>query len=534
MAGPEQPDEPLWKRVQSTAAGYFIHDESKEEKEESKQVSPRRIKSVQSKKVLRRGSLVNILHPLTQQKPLESDDSTLQVEHLAQSYGSSQPAELGLRKAQSTESESSPLLEDGDSKKEKIMGQKKAKDKLLGVGFTLRDIDVESQMVEQDVPFLQVIDQGKSVRKTPRSMQNESTPLLRTFTAETILHEDEAEIARAQFNYPTAFNLVSSQAAGTLAYMGYTGTSWLFCCFQREHLSPDCNIMWHDNYFLRAACQGSFLMFWTFPLFCCMVLLMLSYRDLLHTRIWYECLAHRVLLDFQNIHFYESPSMQVMMGYTVLTLPFYYFSDHVEIGAFLGTLPYWIPIASFSFILISQWDLETRLLSLAKFIEFDPSWSFNHVNRCFFLRDFVAKQAYFNVCKGKEIDNIITTGSLIRAVTQEASSMWDRDDELEETDSYNTDIHHCLQNDYWVTNFLWNRHLQDARATKFRNYFRGYAAYTGFMFILLIYLYISTIVSHLYSQHVLSSSFLTHWFSVDALQSHRLPPMSWRHGMTGK
>lgn len=514
MPDPEQAEKPLWGRVR----GYFILGESRAGTDE-KSTPGRRVKSSGGLKQARKGSSVNMLHPLAQQK--EIDESTKQSAHVTQSYETTTgtPAvyvETSKRKKNG----------DGTGTEEPACGTDSA---TAGHG------DVESQMMleqhdeDWQMPVVKMPDDAALRRgKSSRSMQScsETTPLLhRRIEAGMIENEDEAEIARHRFTYPTAFEMIALQAVGTLSYLGYVGTSWLYCSFQRDKLFPDCGTMWPDNVLLRGTCEGSFIIFWTFPLFCCMVLLMLSYRDVLHTRIWFECLAHKVLLDFENVCVYESPCIQVMIGYAVLTLPFYYFAHNLEIGAFLATLPYWIPLVSYSFILVSNWDLETRLLSLAKFVEFDPAWSFHHVNHCFFLRDFVAKEAYFNVCNRREIDDIRTTGSLIRAVTEEASGMWERDDELKETNFYNTDIHYSLLRNYWVTNLLWNENLQDARAIKFRRYFRIFTIYNGFMFALLFYLYISTIISHLHARKVMPTSIVTHVFSIDAIHFRALHPM---------
>merc|ERR1719281_800558 len=61
------------------------------------------------------------------------------------------------------------------------------------------------------------------------------------------------------------------------------------------------------------------------------------------------------------------------------------------------TLPFWIPVLSFGAMLFAQWDLETRLLSVSKFIEGDVEWANQHMLDSFFLKDYIAETALHNV-----------------------------------------------------------------------------------------------------------------------------------------
>merc|ERR1719313_2449450 len=89
----------------------------------------------------------------------------------------------------------------------------------------------------------------------------------------------------------------------------------------------------------------------------------------------------------------------------------------------LLTLPFWIPVISFWAFFFTQWDLETRLLSLSKFVERDVEWSNKHMLESFFLRDYVAETALLNVAKKLETQEPapkLTIGGYIRLIAEEA------------------------------------------------------------------------------------------------------------------
>merc|ERR1719197_1947553 len=72
-------------------------------------------------------------------------------------------------------------------------------------------------------------------------------------------------------------------------------------------------------------------------------------------------------------------------------------SDKLALADVEMTLPYWFPVLSSLGLLYTNWDLETRLLSLSKFVEEDPEWAKHYHNQCYFIRDNVASVAFARV-----------------------------------------------------------------------------------------------------------------------------------------
>merc|ERR1719214_267154 len=69
------------------------------------------------------------------------------------------------------------------------------------------------------------------------------------------------------------------------------------------------------------------------------------------------------------------------------------------------TIPYWLPLFSFLGVLYASWDLETRLLSLSKYVEREFDDAKIHIDTSLFMPDYVARQGFIaaRTSKVKEI-----------------------------------------------------------------------------------------------------------------------------------
>merc|ERR1719335_976579 len=189
----------------------------------------------------------------------------------------------------------------------------------------------------------------------------------------------------------------------TLGYIAYTTTSWLSVGAVKEELFPSCGDVWTVP-FLRTGCETTVLAFWTFPLFCCFFLLCFYYRDLLCTRLYYEMLAHNVFLDFENVDFTKSSAVRLMLVWMLVALMMYPMSGQMlslskTTFAFKITIPYWLPLFSFLGLLYASWDLESRLLSLSKYVEREFDQAKDHMGNSVFMRDHLCELAFEDVQK---------------------------------------------------------------------------------------------------------------------------------------
>lgn len=323
------------------------------------------------------------------------------------------------------------------------------------------------------------------------------------------LTSDEAECARGKFEFPTSQQLCALQVALSLGYVAYMLTSWMDTTMRQQILFPNCRDYWATHLmadWLIPGCVGSILVFWLFPIFCCMILLLYLYRDLLQTRIYYTMLAHQVHLDFTNVGFFHALSVRLMLIWCLLCLLMYPFAGVVTFYGFLQTLPFWIPVVSFGTMLYSQWDIEKRLVSVAKLVEVDVEWAANHINNSFFLRDYIAERAFHKVQKQFDKQKPppqLETGEYIQAICAAAEEDHRNHlhDEVEHNRSLKQRAHitifYAVSPWYWMRRFLYCNYLVDQRAKNFHFWFSIYFCFTCFLMTVLMILAVLTIITHL-------------------------------------
>jgi hypothetical protein len=337
----------------------------------------------------------------------------------------------------------------------------------------------------------------------------------------SIADEDEAEKIRHHFEYPSEFSLIAFQVGMSLGYSGYVMTAWLYIGAVRHDVFPDCNHVWPFSHEMQGVCEFSILAFWTFPIFCCIFLLIFLYRDLLNTRLYYEMLCHNVYLDLENVDFFESQAVRFLLFWMGVASLMYPATGNLHIAGMKATVAYWIPVVSFMAMLYASWDLETRLVSLAKYVEREFDDAKVHMQNSVFLRDYLCRQAFERVRDtSRKMQKIHGTGSYVRAVVKMAMKMcrtekqWSLQYQGDEHSGYDS-FFVAFSRTYWVTDFLYCPQLEDKRARKFRAWFRVYFIYTFALLTFFLYLGVATIVSHLYHQRKIEESMLTRWFKVE-------------------
>jgi hypothetical protein len=326
--------------------------------------------------------------------------------------------------------------------------------------------------------------------------------------------EDAGIVVSDKFDAPTSAQLVGTQIVMTLGYMGYMMSSWLETTLRHKEAFPICTDHWASWWPLMSSfCISSILIYWTFPLCCCLVLLMYTYRDLLLTRMYYVMFVHQVHIDIRNIHFFHAVSVRIMLGWCVLCVLVYPLTGTIGVNGILQTLTFWVPVMSFGAMLYSQWDLEKRLLSVAKLVENDVQWAGNHVKDSFFLRDYIAEKAFRQVeqvlAKQKPAPEL-STGDYILQIAAEAEKIQNVTNpgqlyalkrSLRKEASIT--LFHAMSSRYWVCEFLYSPHLVDARAQNFKTCFRYYYWFTFVSMLLLAFLCLSTILTVLIMQKMI-------------------------------
>jgi hypothetical protein len=349
-------------------------------------------------------------------------------------------------------------------------------------------------------------------------------PSARREQLETISDEAEADKIRHHFDEPGPGFLVAFQLGMSLGYCGYVVTSWLYIGAVRFEVFPDCSKVWPFSHEMQAVCEFSVLAFWTFPIFCCIFLLVFLYKDLLGTRLYYEMLCHNVFLDFENIDFFQSSAVRMLLSWMMIAVFMYPATGNLHLKGLKATVAYWIPMVSFIGLLYTSWDIETRLLSLAKYVEREFDDAKTHMQCSVFIRDYLCRDAFMRVRDSSRKQQMIhSTGSYIKAIVKKAQKLcaheekWNQPKEtvLGGQDHRMDSFWMAFSRHYWVTDFLYCPALEDKRAQKFRWWFRLYFFYTTVLLLFFVYLGIATIVSHLHHQQIIETSFLTRWFKVE-------------------
>lgn len=220
-----------------------------------------------------------------------------------------------------------------------------------------------------------------------------------------------------------------------------------------------------------------------------------------------------------NVGFFQSPAVQIMLGWMVLCLLMYPMTSALTVKGILVTLPFWIPVISFGAMLFCQWDLETRLVSVAKFVEHDVDWASKHMRESYFLRDYVAEAALRNVIARLEKQEVmpkLTMGEYIALIADEAESMHANGEEPDETLASKT-VFAAWSSRYWVKLVVYSDYVVDEEAVTFRWWFSLYKAFTILLIVFFLALCFITVVTHMYQQGVIASSVLTEWINLDIL-----------------
>merc|ERR1719359_1135545 len=186
------------------------------------------------------------------------------------------------------------------------------------------------------------------------------------------------------------------------------------------------------------------------------------------------------------------------------------------------TVPYWLPLFSFLGLLYASWDLESRLLSLSKYVEREFDKAKDHMGNSVFMRDHLCEFAFRHAQKhAMESGKNHSTGSYIRAIVKKAQAVVQEvtEEELKDQHKGRSILHSrflvVFSNTYWVSNLLYCPTLDDYRATRFRKWFKLYKGYTYVLLAFLSYLMVATCVSHLHHQHLIGASWLTRSFSIE-------------------
>lgn len=147
--------------------------------------------------------------------------------------------------------------------------------------------------------------------------------------------------------------------------------AYFFVLTSYKEVIPHCYEFEPMHQFL---CNTSVFCFWTYPLICPMVIVILVYKNMLESRLYYECLLNRMLLDYEGQTF-NHPAVWLILLWGVCAATMLHYMD--ESFAYhtlaFSMLAYFAPIATFILVMFSKWHIEAFLIPLPAFCGTDPS-----------------------------------------------------------------------------------------------------------------------------------------------------------------
>merc|ERR1719440_385157 len=337
--------------------------------------------------------------------------------------------------------------------------------------------------------------------------------------------------------------------------------SLFFLLAAPEKVSPHCYA--RETVILRGLCTVSTIAFWTYPVVCCLFVVLVYAKNLVDQRTYYEFLLHKVIIGYGRVPPYKQPVVLVLLAYALLAfsaLVWYHLSQSsVVISHVYCSLAYITPIISFLAVLATQWSIQGKLITLPNFLA-DYDWAMQHLNRCRCYKVEELHAGYIRM--EQELDQTEETletplaVALVEHYTKEvkanraiqdkkseaagtpsAEVKEDADKEKSPTTATAQEVQENMEAGltegaeevalavedsqkwiYWEVRLLFNPRLQDERSQSFRNWALAFMVSVVFAILLSVYVFICCLVTCLEIEHVLHQAHpawgYTHPFSL--------------------
>jgi len=150
-------------------------------------------------------------------------------------------------------------------------------------------------------------------------------------------------------------------------------------------------------------CEASSLCVWTFPLLCCMLVPISEFFEFCDTRLFYECLRGKMVVEFPRRRFFTAPFLLLLLGYLCLALAAVVLGgipldaehadkkgDHANLVR--AVLPCLVPACVFLATMWAARDLRASMLTLPSFCR-DLRWAQEHLSGCVVVTEHEASIA---------------------------------------------------------------------------------------------------------------------------------------------
>lgn len=357
--------------------------------------------------------------------------------------------------------------------------------------------------------------------------------------------QPEVTADEGKFACPKPWYLAMLTAAMSAMTSITVAGALLFLLAAPEKVSPHCYT--HTSKVTRTLCTASTVCFWTYPVVCCLFVVLVYAKNLVDQRLYYEFLLHKVVIGYGKMQAWKSPVVLMLLCYALCAcsaLVWHGLSKTViQVSHVYRYLAYITPIISFLAVILAQWSIQGKLVTLPNFLA-DYNWAMQHLSasRCYSVDDV---HAGFNALELvlKKTDAHLKTPRLVALVEhytrivvarrcsrdleamegqpQEGTERTDDDAKLVVSEAEAKLVAEAGGGNeyfYWQFRLLFNPRLQDDRSQNFRNWALAYMVTVMLVVILSVYLYICCLVTCLEIERVLvpgtQAHALMHWFSL--------------------
>lgn len=336
--------------------------------------------------------------------------------------------------------------------------------------------------------------------------------------------------------------------------------SLFFLLAAPEKVSPHCYA--HTEIVTRGFCTASTLAFWTYPVVCCLFVVLVYAKNLVDQRTYYEFLLHKVVIGYGRVQAWKQPVVLALLFYAILAfsaLVWYHYSQtEPAVAHVYSSLAYITPIISFLAVIFTQWSIQGKLITLPNFLS-DYDWAVEHLNssRCYTVDDLY--RGY--LCMEHEVDlsdetfdtprmvalvehyahkvhctNLDIEASAAKAGDTEAASAetgassvlpegqtesLHNKKEMTLTEADKTlvqKVKNVKEYVYWEVRMLFNPRLQDERSQAFRNWALAYMVSVMLAILFSTYIFACCLITCLEIERVLTPQhpmwMYTHFFSL--------------------
>lgn len=157
------------------------------------------------------------------------------------------------------------------------------------------------------------------------------------------------------------------------------------------HHSPitvQCNHAIHG--WISYPCEGTLAFARCFPLLAISVSLLVAARFMLQSRMYYQLLKKKAILDFDNYQFWRDPAMLLLASFLVIGMqhyvldlvipPYLHFSHNTALAKATNVWQFVSPCLIFFVVFERGCNIERHLVTINKLFEDDPTWAMRHLN----------------------------------------------------------------------------------------------------------------------------------------------------------